>query len=73
VLEEINSQIKDFEVQYGGDFQSVFGYISGRVDADGMSVALDYNDWLDYLEERNYLIEKLRVDGNGVGYVKVLE
>jgi hypothetical protein len=61
LLEEIDCYIKDFENKYGGDFQTVFGHLRDREESDGMSCALDYNEWLDYLEERNYLIEKLGI------------
>ncbi len=57
-IESINRQIDEFEREYRGTFHHLFGHLSSE-DIDGMSEAVDIQDWKVLEEEKQQLLERL--------------
>lgn len=57
-IESINKQIDEFEREYRGTFHHLFGQLSSE-DIDGMSEAVDIQDWKALEEEKQRLLERL--------------
>ena len=57
-IESINRQINEFEIEYKGTFHHLFGDLSSE-DIDGMSEAVDIQDWKELEEEKQRLLERL--------------
>lgn len=58
-LESIQKKITEYEIEYGGVFETLYGNLNDR-EIDELDEALDVSEWKEYIEQKNALFKELK-------------
>lgn len=59
-LEFIQSKITEYEIEFGGEFELLYGNLNDR-EIDGLDEAVDVYEWKEYIEKKNALFKQLNI------------
>lgn len=60
-IAEVQHKITEFEMEFGGEFNSLYGDLNDR-QIDQLDEAHDLYDWKDYLTQKSILIKQLKLE-----------
>jgi|GEM_PF-1608518 len=58
-LEYIQSKITELEIEFGGDFETLYGHLNSR-EIDGLDEAVDVFDWQEYIQQKKALLKQVK-------------